>query len=110
MQKYQLPKGSADLIILKTLNALKESYGYELVKAIEKASHDIFLIKEGTLYPLLYRMEEQGLVSSKRKKTDSEKVRRYYSLTAKGKRILKEKEIEWKTIFDGMSHVLGWQN
>lgn len=99
-------KGVAELIILQTLNDLGEGYGYQLVKAIAQNSEDIFELQEGTLYPILYRLEDRGLVSSKIKLAPNGKERRYYSVTKKGNSLLKEKTIEYRALIKGLSSLL----
>lgn len=94
-------KGNTEIIILQVLQG-RAFYGYELVQAIKKESEDIFDFKEGTVYPLLYRMEEKGYVTSKKKHAPSGKTRRYYFITKKGQEMLANKKLEIKELYLGL--------
>jgi|SRR3989339_452031 len=106
----QLPpammKGVADIVVLQVLDKHGESYGYELVQVIGRASKDAFAFREGTLYPLLYKLEDQRLVESSRKATDGGKVRRYYRISKKGKAHLAEKTKAYLGFIEGLQSVL----
>ncbi len=102
--------GAAELIVLHVLKSKKESYGYELIRAIAQDSNDIFDFEEGTLYPLLYRLEQKGLIESEVKPAPSGKKRRYYSLTKEGNASLKERKTEMAFFFKGLEHVLQSQS
>ena len=102
----EVMKGAADVIVLQALHDLGEAYGYQLVTAIAETSDTIFEFQEGTLYPLLYRLEDKGLIKSKKKTTASGKERRYYKLSATGKTVLKARTAEYKSFVKGMTGVL----
>jgi PadR family transcriptional regulator PadR len=89
----ELLKGVADLIVLRALEE-GEAYGYQLIKNIRTSSNNIFEFQEGTLYPLLYRLEEKKYVSSEQKIAPNKKMRRYYSVTHKGKKLLRSRTAE----------------
>lgn len=99
-------KGAAELIVLRAINSHNEAYGYQLIKTIASDSDKVFEFQEGTLYPLLYRLEEKKLIKSRRKKTESGKVRRYYSLTSRGKKIMSAKTSEYKTFVRALKGTL----
>lgn len=99
-------KGVADIVVLQVLDKHGESYGYELIQMIGRASKDAFAFKEGTLYPLLYRLEDQDLVESRRKPTDAGKVRRYYQISKKGKAHLADKTKAYQSFIKGLQSVL----
>ena len=101
----ELLKGSIELILLQTLHDLGEAYGYQLLTAIGESSESIFQFQESTLYPLLYRLEEKGFLQSEWK-TQSNKERRYYSLTKKGEETLLAHTLEFKHFLKGMHKVL----
>lgn len=102
--------GAAELIVLHVLKSKKESYGYELIRAIAQDSNDIFDFEEGTLYPLLYRLEQKGFIESVVKPAPNGKKRRYYSLTKEGNASLKERKTEMAFFFKGLEHVLQSQS
>ena len=83
-QKYeqQMKKGVLEMLVLRLLFQ-REKYGYQLICELREKSDDLFLLKEGTLYPILYRMEDDGLVVSKWSEPKGKEVsRKYYSITA----------------------------
>lgn len=99
-------KGLADLVVLRALDRHGESYGYGLIERIGEDSQDLFAFQEGTLYPLLYRLERDGFVSSRRKAGSSGKERRYYRLTEAGRKRLAERTQEYRGFLKGMSLIL----
>jgi len=89
----ELLKGSNIPVILQALSE-KEMYGYELIKHIEEKTNGIFLFKEGTLYPLLHKLESEEAVVSFWETVDGRK-RKYYKLTKSGQKMLAKKKKEW---------------
>ncbi|HLD22233.1 MAG TPA: PadR family transcriptional regulator [Patescibacteria group bacterium] len=104
----EVMKGVAEIIVLQTLEQNGESYGYQLIKSISHSSKNIFEFQEGTLYPLLYRLEAKGLISSAKKTAPNKKERRYYSITPTGKRALKQRTAELGSLVKGLKHVLSF--
>ena len=99
----ELLKGTAELIVLQTLSDYGESYGYELTKSIATQSDNVFEFQEGTLYPLLYRLELKKYIESQKKNAPNGKERRYYSITDLGKKQLKEKKKELNLFVGGLT-------
>lgn len=102
----ELLKGAAETIILQALHDEGEAYGYKLIVHIRETSQTIFDLKEGTLYPLLYRLEKNKLVTSREQATPSGKKRRYYRLTSKGKKQLASQKEELRSFIQGLRHSL----
>ncbi|MFH1253176.1 MAG: helix-turn-helix transcriptional regulator [Candidatus Uhrbacteria bacterium] len=102
----ELLKGAVDVLVLRLLAERGEAYGYQLIELIKKDSGDVFELQEGTLYPLLYRLEDRGLITSERKEAKNGKIRRYYHLTKKGRGLLTDKTKEYKGFIKGLSLVL----
>lgn len=102
--KNLLP-GSTTMILLRLLED-KDMYGYEMIEELEKKSNNIFSLKAGTLYPLLHNLEKQELINSYVEEADSSRVRKYYSITNKGKGMLKEKKEEWDTYACAINQIL----
>jgi PadR family transcriptional regulator PadR len=90
----ELLKGTADTLVLSAF-AHGEMYGYQVVKEIERRSDGFFQFKEGTLYPILHRLERQGLLHARWETVPSGMERRYYSLTAAGRTALSDRLNEW---------------
>lgn len=101
----ELLKGSTTMLVLNLLKG-SNMYGYEMIKKLKEKSENVFELKEGTLYPILHGLEEKGLITSYWDETGA-KRRKYYAITEKGKKQLKEKEEEWKIFSDGINKVIG---
>lgn len=99
-EKYesQMKKGVLDMLVLKLLEQ-EEKYGYQIISELKEKSGGRFLLKEGTLYPILYRLEDEVLVESKWSEAVGKKVpRKYYGITDQGKKALAEIEGLWRDI------------
>ena len=101
----ELTKGSTTMLILEMLKN-ENMYGYQLIKKLSEKSQNVFELKEGTLYPILHGLEENNFITSYWDET-SFKRRKYYAITEKGKKILKEKKEEWKIFSEGVNRVIG---
>ncbi len=96
-QKYeqQMKKGVLEMLVLQLLSG-EEKYGYQLICQLSEESGGMFLLKEGTLYPILYRLEEDGLVVSRWSEPKGREVsRKYYRITEEGRETLKQLRILW---------------
>ena len=103
MAREQEP-GGMDLLILHLL-AERDMYGYEMVTELAGRSNEVFQLKEGTLYPLLHRLEKEGSVSAYEEKKEG-RVRRYYRLTRKGGEKLRERTEAWERYAGAVNAVL----
>jgi PadR family transcriptional regulator PadR len=99
-------KGSAELLILSLLET-EARHGYEIGKLIEQRSQGALRFHVTTLYPLLYRLEERGLVQGKWVEKASQRRRRYYSLTAQGRSVLAAQRKSWQKFVAAMGRVVG---
>jgi PadR family transcriptional regulator PadR len=98
-KKFQkeLNAGTSSLVLLKVLSQSKEPmYGYQIAKLLEDNGPDLPLMKQGTLYPVLRSLEENGLLSSIVEPSVSGPPRRYYSITDDGQSALKDWQEIWK--------------
>ena len=102
----QLLKGIAPAVVLEVLSR-GQMYGYELSQAIEQRSGDILTLGKGTLYPLLYNLEAKRLIRGRWEKTRSDRKRRYYSITSKGKTQLAKQKEQLKELQAGLNVVFG---
>ena len=91
----ELLKGSTDSLLLSLIN-LQPTYGYKIIKQLEKRSNGYFQFKEGTLYPALHRLEKAGLIQGKWQRLPSGQERRYYYMTPKGQKSLAERLAVWQ--------------
>ena len=96
--------GGLDLLILHLLSE-REMYGYEMVTELEKRSQSVFQLKEGTLYPLLHRLEKEGAVSAYEERVEG-RTRRYYRITRKGRGRLQEQKESWRSYASAVNAVL----
>ncbi|MEA4973482.1 hypothetical protein SDC9_119305 [bioreactor metagenome] len=98
--------GSTVLMLLVLLNE-RDMYGYEIIKELKDRSDNTFEFKEGTLYPVLHRMENAGVVKSYRKEAENGKTRKYYAMTAKGIRLLADERKQWQAFTMSVDKVIG---
>ncbi len=102
----QMKKGVLDMLVLKLLES-EPKYGYQLIQEMREKSEETFLLKDGTLYPVLYRLEEDGLVVSSWSGAEGKQVpRKYYEITEKGRDSLLKIEGIWRRISNGISKIL----
>lgn len=107
-EKYgrQMKKGVLDMLVLKLLSE-EPKYGYQLIIELQERSEGIFSLKEGTLYPVLYRLEEEKLVVSNWSEPEGKQVpRKYYAITETGQQALTEIMEVWQMIGNGVSRIL----
>ena len=97
--------GSTATLILKLLDN-QDMYGYQIIEELARRSDNTFQLKAGTLYPLLHGLDKKGLLESYEENADSARIRKYYRLTNKGKKHLKEKTNEWKEYSSAVSKIL----
>jgi len=91
----QLKKGVLEMLVLE-LVCRGPTYGYELLKALKDGSQGSFVLKEGTLYPILYRLEDEGLIESAWSKTEGRNApKKMYTATEKGKLERENKQKVW---------------
>lgn len=102
-----LVSGSVTMLLLKLLSE-QDMYGYEMISVLRERSENVFELKAGTLYPLLHSLEEKNLLESYEQEALG-KVRKYYSITKAGRKLLQEKETEWKEYSQAVTGVLGWE-
>ncbi len=99
--------GGSTVYMLLSLLAQKEYYGYEIIKEIERRSDATFQFKEGTLYPVLHRMEQQGYLKSRVEKAENGRPRKYYKITRKGSAQLAVEQAQWDTFVQSVRGVVG---
>ena len=102
-------KGGAELLILSLLEQ-QARHGYDICKLIEARSAGALHFHVTTLYPLLYRLEERGLVHGRWVEKPNQRRRRYYNLTAEGRRVLTRQRQSWQDFVAAMSQVMGVEN
>lgn len=102
-------KGSAELLILSLLED-QARHGYDIAKLIEIRSGGVLRFHVTSLYPLLYRLEDRGWLKGRWVEKDEQRRRRYYSLTAEGRKVLASQRQSWKEFVAAIGRVTGVQN
>jgi transcriptional regulator len=102
----ELKKGSAELLILSLLEA-RARHGYEISKMIETQSAGVLSFNVASLYPLLYRLEKRGWIQGQWVEKAGQRRRRYYQLTAEGRKILRAQRSNWKAFVAAIGRIAG---
>jgi transcriptional regulator len=99
-------QGTLALLVLETLASTKRMHGYAITAHIQRVSADLLRVEEGSLYPALHRMEQQGWVRSEWGVTEKNREARFYSLTKKGRKQLQAERESWAKLTEGVARVL----
>jgi transcriptional regulator, Acidobacterial, PadR-family len=94
--KADVLQGTLILLVLRTLEALGPLHGYGIARRIEQISKDVLQLNQGTLYPALLRMEQEGWIASKWGASEKNRKARFYSITAAGRRRLTKETEDWR--------------
>jgi PadR family transcriptional regulator PadR len=97
--------GTVTTLILALLSE-RPRYAYEMLREAERRSDHQFELKEGTLYPALHQMERAGWLAGEWRESDAGRPRKYYRLTAKGRRLARSKREQWEAIAAAMRSIL----
>jgi transcriptional regulator len=106
--KNDILQGTLALLVLRTLDVSGPMHGYAITTHIQVVSADLLRVEEGSLYPALHRMEQDGWVRSAWGVTEKNRDARFYSITAKGRKQLAEEEASWQRLTEGVSRVLSY--
>lgn len=98
-------KGTLDLMILKTLS-WAPAHGYGIARWIEQCTGDVLQVEEGSLYPALYKLEENGLIVADWGITENNRRAKFYRLTAAGKKQLRTSQDYWSRFAKALTQVL----
>jgi PadR family transcriptional regulator PadR len=99
-------QGTLDLLVLKTLASTGAMHGYGIVLHIQRVSDDLLRVEEGSLYPALHRMEQNGWIKSEWALTETNRKAKFYRLTEAGKRELAKAETSFDELVKGVRAVL----
>jgi PadR family transcriptional regulator, regulatory protein PadR len=105
--KADVLQGTLILLVLRTLEALGPLHGYGIARRIEQISKDVLQLNQGTLYPALLRMEQEGWISSKWGTSEKNRKARFYSITAAGREQLARETEDWKRMSSTIERFLG---
>jgi PadR family transcriptional regulator PadR len=95
-KKKDVQQGTLALMVLKTLDVLGPSHGYGLARRIEQISGDLLAVNQGTLYPLLLKLEQEGAIASEWGASQNNRRARFYRLTAVGRKQLHAETRNWE--------------
>ncbi len=101
-----LISGSTSMLVLRLLEE-KDMYGHEMIETLQKRSNNVFMLKAGTLYPLLHSLEGKNYLTSYESEVNG-KQRKYYSITKAGRKYLKSRKEEWQEYQEAVLNVL-WE-
>ncbi len=105
IREIDLLQGTLDLLILKSLST-RANHGYGIATRIHQLSDDVLKVEEGSLYPALYRMEEQGLIDSEWGVTENNRKAKFYKLTRKGRSAAQAEADGWRRLSSAVTRVL----
>ena len=104
--KSDLPQGTLDLLILRIVS-LGPNHGYAISQRIQQISCDVLQVQQGSLYPALHRLENKGLLSAEWKASETGREAKFYRLTTKGRKQLKDETESWSRLTNAIGLILG---
>ena len=104
--KSDLLQGTLDLLILKTLD-LESMHGWGIAQRIQQISESVLQVNQGSLYPALHRLEEQGWISAKWGASENNRQAKYYELTKLGRKQLTQETANWERLSSAVARILG---
>jgi len=96
MKKTDVQQGTLALMVLKTLDVLGSQHGYGIARRIEQISGDLLSVNQGTLYPLLLKLEQEGSIASEWGASENNRRARFYRITRDGRKQLQTETREWE--------------
>lgn len=106
MPRIELPQGTLDLLILRTL-ALEPQHGWAISERIQQISSDVLRVQQGSLYPALHRLERRGWIKARWGTSENNRRAKYYELTKAGRRQLEVEKDAWDKLTAAVAQVLG---
>ena len=103
--KSDLLQGTLDLLILKTLST-SAMHGWGISQRIQQVSGDVMVVQQGSLYPALHRLEQQGLISAEWGASENNRQAKFYALTASGRKQLEEETANWERMSGAVARIL----
>ena len=104
-KRLDLPQGTLDLLILKTL-ALEPQHGWAISERIQQISSDVLRVQQGSLYPALHRLERRGWIKAKWGASENNRRAKYYELTKSGRKQLEAEESDWMKLTAAVAQIL----
>jgi PadR family transcriptional regulator, regulatory protein PadR len=104
-QGIDLPQGTLDLLILRTLS-LGPNHGWAISERIHQISSKVLQVQQGSLYPALHRLERRGWIKARWGASDNNRRAKYYELTTVGRKQLETEKSQWKKLSEAVAQVL----
>jgi len=104
--KLDLLQGTLDLMVLQTLEAMGDQHGYGIARRIEQVSGDEVLLNQGTIYASLVRLQQRGWIAAEWGISDNHRKAKFYSITKRGRKQLKEDAAHWERLAAVMGRVM----
>lgn len=104
-ERLDLPQGTLDLLILKTV-ALQPENGWGISRRIQQLSSEALRVRQGSLYPALHRLEHRGLITASWGRSENNRRARFYALTPTGRRHLETETGQWRRLTTAVDQVL----
>lgn len=95
-EKKDVQRGTLALMVLKTLDVMGDLHGYGIARRIEQISGDVLVVNQGTLYPVLLRLEQEGAIASDWGPSENNRRARFYRLTLTGRKLLETERRDWE--------------
>ncbi|MFY9940343.1 MAG: PadR family transcriptional regulator [Silvibacterium sp.] len=105
LQRIDLPQGTVDLLILRTLSAGPQ-HGWAISERVQQVSSDVLRIQQGSLYPALHRLERRGLIKARWGASDNNRRAKYYELTRAGEKQLEVETDSWLKLTAAVAQIL----
>ena len=105
-QRDEIPPGTLDMLILKTLAGGAEMHGFQIADSIQQVSREVLHVEEGSLYPALQRMLIQGWIKGEWGKTGENRRARYYRITAEGQKHLERELARYERVAQAIARIL----
>lgn len=105
MDRIDLPQGTLDLLILKTLG-LEAQHGWAISERIKQISRDVVQVPQGSLYPALHRLERRGLIKATWGASENNRRAKFYELTRAGRRALAAEADSWRRLTGAVGEIL----
>jgi PadR family transcriptional regulator PadR len=104
--RSEVPQGTLDLMVLKTLDAMGSLHGYGIARRIEQLSEDLLKLNEGTVYASLLRLQQKGWISTRWGTSENNRKAKFYSLTKSGRKQLANEANDWQRVSAVISRLL----
>src|SRR3974377_1029574 len=104
--RLQVLQGTLDLIVLRTLATMGPQHAYAIATRVQQVSEDLLSLNQGTLYPALVRLEQQGWIQGSWGKTENNREARFYAITRAGRKAMDEEVTRWRRLAGVMDKLL----